>query len=104
MSRRVLISNQAHQDLVDIWHWTAQAFGERQADRYLDDLGEAMNACAEAPGWGRDRAKIREGYRSLLVGRHVVFYVFNDAQVIVQRVLHGSMDFDAHLECEASEL
>lgn len=98
MSRRLLISNATHDDLIAIWRWTCEQFGERQADRYLDELGVVMNACADSPERGRDCSEIRDGYRSVLVGRHVVFYQFDDAQLIVQRVLHGSMDFDAHLE------
>lgn len=97
MSRRLLISAKAQDDLVEIWRWTCEHFGERQADRYLDELGEAMRVCAESPERGRDRGVIRAGYRSVLVGKHVVFFVFDDAQVLVQRVLHGGMDFDAHL-------
>lgn len=97
MRRRLLISNAAEDDLISIWRWTFGQFGERQADRYLDELDEAMRACAELPERGRDRAEIRAGYRSVLVGSHVVFYVFDDASVLVQRVLHGGMDFDAHL-------
>ena len=98
MSRRLLLSNATHDDLIAIWRWTCDQFGERQADRYLDELGVAMRACAEMPERGRDRAEIRAGYRSVLVGRHVVFYVFDDERALVQRVLHGGMDFDAHLE------
>ncbi|HCT44884.1 MAG: plasmid stabilization protein [Phycisphaerae bacterium] len=71
MSRGLSISAKAQDDLVEIWRWTFQAFGEIQADRYLGELGEAMNACALAPKRGRDRSEIRDGYRSVLVGRHV---------------------------------
>lgn len=98
MSRLLLLSAKAQDDLFEIWRWTSESFGERQADRYLDELGEAMRACAEVPKRGKDRGSIRDGYRSVLVGKHVVFYVSDDAKVIVQRVLHGSMDFDQHLD------
>lgn len=103
MKRRVLISNAAQNDLATIWRWTLDQFGESQADRYLDSLVEVMESCADSPARGRDRSEIRDGYRSVLVGRHVVFYQFDDAQLVVQRVLHGSMDFDAHLDSGTAE-
>ena len=39
----------------------------------------------------------KAGYRSVLVGKHLVFYTFTDSTVLVQRVLHGSMDPDRHV-------
>lgn len=37
---------------------------------------------------------------SLLVRRHVAFYTVTVDQVLIQRVLHGSMDPDLHLDDE----
>lgn len=96
MSRQLLISKRAEADLLDIWLWTYERFGEAQADRYLDELGNGMGQCGAAPESGKDRRAIRAGYRSLLVGSHVLFYTYTDAEVIVRRVLHAGMDFDAH--------
>lgn len=98
MTRRTLfISERAESDLRQIWRWTYHHFGESQADRYLDDLEGGMRECAAAPERGKDRDTLRAGYRSRLVGKHVVFYTMTDEYVLIQRVLHGSMDFEIHL-------
>jgi toxin ParE1/3/4 len=47
-------------------------------------------------GAGRD--DIAPGYRSLPVGRHVVYYRGVQANIEIVRVLHGSMDAPRHLE------
>jgi len=97
VKRKLLISERAEDDLRAIWHWTYETFGALQADRYLDELDNGMHSCADAPLGGKDRNDLRTGYRSLLVNRHVVFYTFTNDEAVIQRVLHGSMDFDSHL-------
>lgn len=44
------------------------------------------------------RDEVRPGYWSVLIRRHVAFYTFTDDEVLVQRVLHGSMDPNLHLD------
>ena len=46
---------------------------------------------------------MRSGYRSPLVRRHVIFYTFTDDSVLVQRVLHGSMDPELRLQDDVDE-
>lgn len=64
MSRTLLINKRAETDLLDIWIWTDEQFGEAQADRYLDQLEIAMKACCHMPESGTDRRDVRPGYRS----------------------------------------
>lgn len=97
MKRSLVISVRAEADLRAIWSWTYERFGEMQADRYLDELADGIRTCGEAPESGKDRSELRPDHRSRLVGRHVVFYVATDTQVLVQRVLHSSMDFGSRL-------
>ena len=97
----LLISERAEADLREIWRWTYARFGEKQADCYLDELEGGMRACAADPESGKDRDSLRRGYRSRPIRKHVVFYTFGTDQVLVQRVLHGSMDFESRLLDEA---
>ena len=46
---RVLTQAQAEQDLLEIWLYTFNQWGEQQADIYLDDLSGAMALLAEQP-------------------------------------------------------
>jgi len=95
--RQLIISNKAEADLREIWRWSYIRFGESQADRYLDDLDTGMRLCSSDPEKGKQREALRAGYRSVLVGKHLVFYTFTHDTVLVQRVLHGSMDPDRHV-------
>jgi toxin ParE1/3/4 len=98
VKRRLLLSPAAEADLMEVWSYTAEFFGAQQADRYLEELAEGLRSCATRPSRGRRRDDLRPGYRSLLLVRHVAFYTVLDDAVVVQRVLHGSMDPDQNLD------
>jgi toxin ParE1/3/4 len=88
----------AEQDLLDIWLYTFRTWGEVQADRYLDELGQGIRLLVENPHLGSDYGHICDGYRRLSINYHRVFYrLFGDSLEIV-RVLHESMDIDTHLD------
>lgn len=98
MKRRLLVSKAAEADLLEIWSYTAESFSVLQADRYLERLASGLRACATSPNRGRRRDDLRPGYRSVLIRRHVAFYTLTTDTVLVQRVLHGSMDPDENLD------
>ena len=97
MKRTLVVTKQAEIDLSEIWLWTYTTFGQTQADRYLDQLDHEIQQCGEHAEAGKDRSSLRPNYRSLRVGKHVIFCTFTASQVVVQRVLHASMDFEVHL-------
>ncbi|MHC4390096.1 MAG: type II toxin-antitoxin system RelE/ParE family toxin [Planctomycetota bacterium] len=90
--RALVVSERAEADLREIWRWSYHQFGEDQADRYLDQLDEGLQTCGAEPEGGRQRDAVRPGYWSKLIRKHVAFYTFTDDEVLIQRVLHGSMD------------
>ncbi len=96
--RRLLVSPRAEADLREIWVYSFRTWDEAQADRYLDLIESGLRLCCAEPGRGRCRDDVRPGYRSLLISRHIAFYTVGDDEVTIQRVLHGSMDPDLHLE------
>jgi toxin ParE1/3/4 len=98
--RRLVVGEHAEADLREIWLHSFTNWGEAQADRSLDELAAGLRECGAAPERGRRRDDVRPGYRSLLIRRHVALYTFTDGEVLVQRVLHGSMDPDLHLDEE----
>ena len=95
--RALVISERAEADLREIWRWSYDQFGEAQADRYLDELDDGLQKCGAGPEDGKQRDAVRPGYWSKLVRKHVVFYTFTDDEVLIQRVLHGSMDPPRHV-------
>lgn len=40
---------------------------------------------------------MRTGYRSRLIRKHIAYDTVTESHVLIQRVLHGSMDPDLHL-------
>lgn len=100
MKRRLLVSARAQADLRNIWLYSFKNWGEAQADRYLDELDAGLRGCAAEPERGRRRDEVRTGYWSRLVRRHVAFYTVTADEVLIQRVLHGGMDPDLHMEDE----
>jgi toxin ParE1/3/4 len=96
--RRLVVSDRAEADLREIWSYTFKTWGEAQADRYIDQLDDGLQECRIDPERGKPRDDVRAGYWSLLIRRHVAFYTFTEAEVLIQRVLHSSMDPGLHIE------
>lgn len=95
--RRLGVSGRAEADLREIWVYSFMNWGATQADRYLDELNAGLQACAAEPERGNRRDDIRNGCWSRLLRRHIAFYTFNQDEILIQRVLHCSMDPDLHL-------
>lgn len=87
----------AQRDLSSIWDFTEERWGSRQAEKYIREIEAAIVRIDEDPDRGRLREEIREGYRSYVVGSHIVFYVLTARHLEVVRILHQRMDFGHHL-------
>jgi toxin ParE1/3/4 len=96
--RTIHIHGSAESDLVDIWRYSSEQWGELQADKYLDELDTGIRKLADNPEIGMKRDYVRAGYRVLFVRSHAVYYTVMPATVHIIRILHGSMDPDRHLE------
>lgn len=102
----VRLASQAEIDFADILTWTAQTFGEMQADTYAETLALAIEALNEGPNppGAKARDDIEQGIRILHVARHGRngrhFVVFREAQrqcIDVLRLLHDSMELARHI-------
>ena len=92
------VHGSAESDLIDIWRYSFEQWGQLQADKYLDELDNGIRKLADNPEIGMKRDYVRAGYRVLFVGSHAVYYTVSPDTVHVIRVLHGNMDPDRHLE------
>lgn len=88
----------AVEDLESIWDYTVKTWGEEQAETYLRLINRGFVDLSRDPSLGRSCDEIREGYRKLRVGRHVIFYRPASEAVEIVRVLHQAMDFEQHLD------
>ena len=95
---QILKQAQAEQDLVEIWLYTFNEWGEYQADKYLDDLDGAIRLLAEQPLICRERTELNPPVRIHHHAHHLIAYQVLEDGIRVVRVLHKSMDADSHLE------
>lgn len=87
----------AKQDLKNIWHYSFDKWGEKQADKYLVELDMGIAKLRTNPKLGKSRDTLRPGYRSLRVNEHVIYYVLTPSVIRIVRILHVRMDPDKHL-------
>ena len=95
--RLVRFTPAARRDLSQIWDYSEEQWGRRQAESYVEDVRAAIERLAADPDRGRPCDDIRDGYRRYPTGRHVIFYVVDEAGIDVIRILHQSMDVGRHL-------
>lgn len=55
MSRAIRKSRRAESDLLEIWRYSFEEWDEKQADKYLDELDEAVCALIDNPELGLNR-------------------------------------------------
>ena len=102
MSRSWRLDPEAEASLVDIFEWTMETFGPRQAEAYEADLLDAFGRIAEGTLVGRSCRKtwgerLPEGQMFARVGAHVVVWEEVAEEVVVVAVLHGAMDLPRRL-------
>jgi toxin ParE1/3/4 len=95
---RIIKQFQAEQDLLDIWLYTFNEWGEQQADDYLDELDQAIQLLAEQPLMCRERLELAPPVRIHHHAHHLVVYLALDHGINVIRVLHENMDIDHQLD------
>lgn len=87
----------ADQDIIEIWHYTREMWGKKQANRYLGRIEKCLIDLVAQPGLGKPRDEIRTGYRSFQMDHHLIFYRQNfQKQIEVVRILHERMDYKIH--------
>ena len=91
------VSAKAQQDLFDIGIYTQNKFGIKQRRLYLNDIADKFSHLAKKPDVGIDRNNLRNGYYSVLIHKHIIFYKKYNYGIRIIRVLHQSMEFDKHL-------
>ncbi|HEX3673722.1 MAG TPA: type II toxin-antitoxin system RelE/ParE family toxin [Rhizomicrobium sp.] len=93
---RLVVSKGARRDLKAIARYSEKEWGTARKVRYLDAIRERFAALLRHPAPGAAREDIASGYRSVIVGRHIVFYRLADDEVVIVRVLHQRMDVRLH--------
>ncbi len=90
------LSRQAERDIVEIEEFTAQKWGDSQAEAYVNKLFDAVRKLADNPRLGRVRSDIPPPYLVYSVNSHLIVYRHNPeaGRVEVLNVLHPAMDIE----------
>jgi toxin ParE1/3/4 len=115
--RPLRLSELARDDVDDIWLYTAQTFDERQADRYILLIQQALNDIEQDPerigsqsapelGATVRRYHIRLSRKRSGTGlgdaRHLVIYTLaRESETYILRVLHEAMDLEQQVSPES---
>ena len=92
-----VLTPRAHDDLSQIWDYTAETWGIEQADQYIQDLVATFRALAEGSKTGTAANQIRLGYFQRVAGKHLIFYTKNRHGIRIVRILHQQMDIPRHI-------
>lgn len=88
---RILFTQAAREDLIDIWTHVA-ADDPAAADRVLDRLDEAASYLIQNPEMGPARDDIRPGLRYLVSGSYLFLYRIIGDDIEIVRAVHGRRD------------
>jgi toxin ParE1/3/4 len=92
------LTKRALVDLVEIGSYTQKHWGREQRNNYLTIIDGFFQQLAADPLMGKDCSEIRQGYRKINAGSHIIFYrQKRSGKVEIVRILHGRMDIEAKL-------
>ena len=77
-------------DLAEVFDYTVDTWGERQAEKYIGELSQCFQLLADSPRMGRACDLISPGIRRFEQGRHVIFYRPEKGDILIARILHQS--------------
>ncbi|MEZ5690972.1 MAG: type II toxin-antitoxin system RelE/ParE family toxin [Rickettsiales bacterium] len=89
---KIYKQSRAEEDLVNIWLYSFETHGERQADKYYDELANGINLLANSPNLGIACDEIKIGYRRFKIKHHIIYYKITPSILTIIRVLHESME------------
>jgi toxin ParE1/3/4 len=90
---KVILRQEAIDDLNNIWDYTFEKWSETQADKYYAMLKTSCLEIGKNSEIGKSYNEISENLLGLHVGRHIIFYnLINKKEIEIIRILHERMD------------
>lgn len=93
------ISQEATQDIENIWLYTYENWSLEQADRYFDLIMDEIEYLTKNPKVGKDYGHVRKGYFRSQIKSHFIFYKINNKkeEIEIIRILHQKMNIEPRL-------
>lgn len=98
MTYSYVLSEEAAEDINDIFEFGEYKFGNAQAIAYLIGLDEHFEKLRNNPDLGRRRNEIKVGLYSLPYISHIIYYRKLEAKLRIVRILYGGRDLLRFLE------
>jgi len=94
---KLLLTQRAISDLLDIEAYSIEQWGNRQADKYLKDIESGLRLIRENPGVLVSGEGLPEELRFHRVNKHLLVCDVRNESVVVLTVIHASMDIPNRL-------
>lgn len=92
---KVILRQEAIDDLNEIWEYTYEKWSQSQADKYYASLKHACMEIGKNPKQGKEYDLINKNLLGLKSGKHIIFYqLIDENEIEVIRILHERMDLE----------
>ena len=88
----------AENDLINIWQYSFEEWGEHKANTYLNGIDLALKRLCQNPTLYRERSEFTPSVRFMPFEQHICIYQLQEQGILLIRVLHQSMDIGAQLK------
>jgi toxin ParE1/3/4 len=95
---RYVFSNEAENDLVEIYRYGVITYGEKKADMYIEARKEKCQFLADMPNLCPDRDEFNPPVKIYHHKKHLIIYIVETDFILIIRVLHERMDIQQHME------
>jgi len=95
---KLILRQEAIDDLSDIWNYTKTEWSESQAEKYYQSIKTSCKLIADNPNVGKNYKEISRHLFGFKSGKHIIFYsVISETEIEIIRILHERMDLISRL-------
>lgn len=105
MSAKIRINPVATADIQEIKSYIAEDNIDA-ATKVVNEIIGKIESLAEFPEVGTMlmyKIRLKSKYRYVICGQHLIFYIYEDNTVSIQRILHGKRDYIALLQDQKND-
>ncbi len=100
-TRQITLSELAVADILEQADWYEAHAGQKLARRWEKAVTSTLSRISQGPNAGSpcrfDAIELRNTRRATIAGfpKHLIFYQFKEAKILVLRVVHGARDLES---------
>ena len=82
------LASRAKAQLIDIYDWTEERFGDYQAEGYYHGFRQTFRLLADFPGIGLPADEMRQGLRRFRYQSHYIFFTQEADHIMIRAIYH----------------